>query len=57
MLFEMSDERLRFIEDTFDLGRIGDGSFDATSPSLLTSTVINPAGNTPKLILDADTRN
>jgi phospholipase C len=46
---------LRFIEDNWQVGRIGGGSFDSTAPPLLTNTEMNPAGDTPALVLDPAT--
>jgi len=46
---------LRFVEDNWQLGRLGDGSFDSTSPPLLDHQLMNPAGNTPALVLDPAT--
>ncbi len=46
---------LRFIEDNWKLGRLGGGSFDASSPQLLTAALTNPQGTTPAVTLDPNT--
>ena len=46
---------LRFIEDNWQLGQIGDQSFDATAGSLRTMFDFQSAGRAPILILDPST--
>jgi phospholipase C len=48
---------LKFIEDNWSLGRIGDSSFDAGAGSLDGLFDFSNGGSTPKLILDANTGN
>ncbi len=45
----------RFIEDNWSLGKIGDGSFDATAPALDDLFAFGGAGDTPKVFIDPAT--
>src|SRR5439155_5832436 len=46
---------LRFIEDNWGLGNVGDGSMDAVAGPLTGMFDFKTGGGTPALILDADT--
>ncbi|HUQ62798.1 MAG TPA: alkaline phosphatase family protein [Acidimicrobiales bacterium] len=46
---------LRFIEDNWELGRIGDQSFDAKASSMATMFDVDQTKRTPPLILDPST--